>query len=219
MKFFSSLRFSQSVSRLALSGVLMSASVNLYALDQTEKDYHLKLLGKAVFFDEGISVPSGMGCVTCHDPNTGWTGRDSDVNLHQVAITGANPHTVGSIKPPAASYASFVPEWSWENCGMGGLRLTNENGDSVQYCGGNFWNGRATGKSVDPLTTDSTHADYGSTKHIGDEIFYSTDGTLILDEETRNAYAAYFGPTTDQALNPMPNRLNKISQEKKFVYL
>ena len=71
-------------------------------------DYNLVQLGKYVFFDEKISEPKRMGCVTCHDPNTGGTGSVSGVNLHQVAITGANPHKVGNLKPPTNAYATFI---------------------------------------------------------------------------------------------------------------
>jgi cytochrome c peroxidase len=74
-------------------------------------------LGKRVFFDN-ISRQR-MACVTCHLPETGGTGGVSGVNLHQVAITGANPHTLGNIKPPTNAYASYIEEF--KRCGRGGL--------------------------------------------------------------------------------------------------
>ena len=149
----------------------------------------LELLGKYVFFDK-ISVPPRMACVTCHEPTTGGTGTDSDVNLHQVAITGANPHTVGSLKPPTNAYATFIEPL--HPCNTGGLGRRN-------VCGGNFWDGRAEG-NLDPMFPD------GATKHIGDEIFYTTDGMdLEVIREGVREYALYFGPVADQALNPMPN--------------
>jgi cytochrome c peroxidase len=153
------------------------------ALDAGEPDYNLKLLGKYVFFDK-ISTPKNrMGCFSCHDPKTGGTGSDSGVNLHQVAITGANPHTVGSLKPPTNAYASMIAPFG--NCGLG-APPTRTN------CGGNFWNGRAEGneEKVDPE---------GATKHIGNEVFQGITDAAVL------GYAKYFGPTSDQALNPFPN--------------
>ncbi|MFT3925962.1 MAG: cytochrome c peroxidase [Myxococcales bacterium] len=164
------------------------------ALDSAEPDYELKLLGKYVFFDK-ISTPERMACASCHDPDTGGTGSVSGVNLHQVAVTGANPHTVGNLKPPTNAYASFIPEFG--ECNRGGLRIGTR---GVLYCGGNFWNGRAEGR--DPALLS------GATKHLGDEVFQgSTDARLL-------AYAKYFGPTSDQALNPMPNTVEQNIDRK-----
>ncbi|GLI33911.1 cytochrome-c peroxidase [Desulforhabdus amnigena] len=146
---------------------------------------NIELLGKYVFFDK-ISSPSRMACVTCHDPATGGTGGVSGVNLHQVAITGANPHTVGNLKPPTNAYASLiVPLFRPCPFGVPGI------------CGGNFWNGRAEGNAVALFPA-------GATKHIGEEIFYDTGGTKFTNSEILG-YSIYFGPTADQALNPMPN--------------
>lgn len=146
---------------------------------------NIELLGKYVFFDK-ISTPSRMACVTCHNPSAGSTGGVSGVNLHQVAITGANPHTVGNLKPPTNAYASFIDRFG--PCTNGAASLPG-------VCGGNFWNGRAEGQ-VSSLP--------GATKHIGDEVFVRTDGSTIADPDV-SQYAKYFGPTADQALNPMPN--------------
>ena len=146
----------------------------------------IELLGKYVFFDK-ISDPERMACVTCHDPETGGTGSVSGVNLHDVAITGANPHTIGNLKPPTNAYANLIAPF--HECNSGGLGGNN-------HCGGNFWNGRADGNETALYPN-------GATKHIGNEIFFETDGTP-LDGDVAD-YAAFFGPTSDQALNPMPN--------------
>ena len=143
-----------------------------YELTDIEK------LGKYVFFDK-ISSPQRMACVTCHDPATGGTGSVSGVNLHQVAITGANPHTVGNIKPPTNAYATFIEPF--QNCSTGGLGPNNK-------CGGNFWDGRAEGNET------AMYPD-GATKHIGEEIFYDNDGNLLDLEGTGVwEYARHFGP-------------------------
>ena len=173
---------------------LLSA-VNLYAFDKSEEDYELKLLGKHVFFDQ-VSEPERMGCVTCHDPATGWTGSVSGVNLHQVAITGANPHRVGNLKPPSSAYASFSMPFG--PCNTGALRI-----NGVPYCGGNFWDGRSVGLEKDK---DDTSVQFiGATKHIGEEVFYKSDGNPLANYDDVMEFSKYFGPTSDQALNPMPN--------------
>jgi cytochrome c peroxidase len=102
------------------------------ALEPTENDYELKLLGKYLFFDK-ISVPSRQSCASCHTPDAGWTNGTSGTNQKQVAVTGANPHTVGTLKPPSNAYASFIPNFAVGGFGPGG---------------GNFWNGRAQGDEV-----------------------------------------------------------------------
>jgi len=181
----------------ALGIVILSllSAVNLYAFDNSEEDYELKLLGKYVFFDE-ISEPKRMACVTCHNPSTGWTGSVSGVNLHQVAITGANPHRVGNLKPPSSAYASFSMPFG--PCNAGGLRINRE-----RYCGGNFWDGRSVGLEKDK---DDTSIQFiGATKHIGEEVFYKSDGSPLAHYDEVMEYSKYFGPTSDQALNPMPN--------------
>jgi cytochrome c peroxidase len=155
----------------------------------------IEMLGKYVFFDK-ISSPPRMACVTCHDPATGGTGSISGVNLHQVAITGANPHTVGNLKPPTNAYATFIEPF--HDCNTGGLGPRNK-------CGGNFWNGRAEGNEI-PLFPQ------GATKHIGDEIFFTNDGEPL--EGDVSAYAVYFGPVADQALNPPPNPVEQNIDRK-----
>ena len=171
----------------------------LAVLDPAEADYDLKLLGKYVFFDK-ISEPRRMACVSCHDPRAGGTPIGSGVNLHQVAITGANPHTVGNIATPTNIYASLIPPL--HECALGGIGVIDELGQRTRYCGGNFWDGRAEGLPSALLP--------GATRHIGDEIFYKG---ADLDNSLQR-YAAYFGATADQALNPMPNPVEQNIQRQ-----
>ncbi|HKU38369.1 MAG TPA: cytochrome c peroxidase [Polyangiales bacterium] len=163
-----------------------------FALDASEPDYALKLLGKYVFFDK-ISVPARMACATCHDPDTGGTGSVSGVNLHEVAITGANPHAIGGLKPPTNAYASLIPPFAL--CNRGGVAVQGK-----QYCGGNFWNGRAEGREQALLS--------GATRHIGIEIFQGLSSAQVL------GYAKYIGGTSDQALNPMPSAAEQNIERK-----
>ncbi|AOY59974.1 cytochrome-c peroxidase [Desulfococcus multivorans] len=155
---------------------------------------NIEKLGKYVFFDK-ISSPKRMGCVTCHDPKTGGTGSVAGVNLHQVAITGANPHTIGNLKPPTNAYATFIGPLAPCNFGVPG------------WCGGNFWNSRSEGNEWPPQFPE------GAAKHLGEEVFYKTDGTPLPDD-LQDAYSLYFGPTADQALNPMPNPVEQNIDRK-----
>jgi cytochrome c peroxidase len=172
---------------LAALPLFLAFSHNALALDIGEEDYDLKLLGKYVFFDK-ISNPPRMACVTCHDPDTGGTGSVSGVNLHQVGITGANPHTAGKLKPPTNAYASFIQPFEVAS----GFGAPGTNGAR----GGNFWDGRAEGNSIAVGT---------ATEHIGEEVFQGADTDSDPDNDFILAYSAYFGPTADQALQPIPN--------------
>jgi cytochrome c peroxidase len=155
--------------------LVLSVTGNSMAVDLTP----IELLGKYVFFDK-LSNPARMSCSTCHDPKAGFTFGVSGVNLHQVAVTGADPHTAGNRKPPTNSYATFI-------------------GPFDGTTGGNFWDGRAEGNILpDPQFRE------GATRHIGQEVFYTTGGDLILVPAV-STYAVHFGGTADQALNPIPN--------------
>lgn len=140
---------------------------------------NIELLGKYIFFDN-ISIPRRMACATCHVASTGGTGGNPLVNLTEVAIRGANPFTIGSVKPPTNAYATFIP--AFNACGVG----------VPGVCGGNFWNGRSEGNAeLDKLFPA------GATEHIGDEVF--KNGTQ------KASYGKYLGPVADQALNPFVN--------------
>ncbi len=165
---------------LALTDVAMATP-----LSPAEEDYQLKLLGKHVFFDK-ISEPSRMACASCHDPRWGWTGNNTHINSTQVGITGANPHTKGGLKPPSNAYASEIQDFG--QCPPGILAVAQE-------CGGNFWNGRAEGRS---FTDGGQMFPAGATKHVDVEVFQGDVGLQL-------AYSEYLGPVADQAINPMPN--------------
>jgi cytochrome c peroxidase len=148
----------------------------------------IELLGKYIFWDK-ISEPERMACVTCHNPKAGWTFGVAGTNKSQVAVTGADSHTVGSLKVPTNAYATFIEPFG-----------SNPAIIPSGFSGGNFWNGRAEG-NLDNIAAQLFPA--GATKHIGDEIFFDTDGSSL--PAFVSAYEVFFGPTADQALNPMPN--------------
>jgi len=117
----------------------LSMSGGAMALEPTEEDYALKLLGKYLFFDK-ISLPKRQSCSSCHTPAAGWTNGTAGTNKKQVAVTGADPHTVGTLKPPTSAYATLIPNFAIVPGPFGDLPFA-----------GNFWNGRATGEAVRDL--------------------------------------------------------------------
>jgi cytochrome c peroxidase len=98
-----------------------SASADLTPMEQ---------LGKDLFFDNNLSTPSGQSCAACHAPNTAFAGPISEINAHGAVYPGAVFTRFGNRKPPTSAYASFSPDFYFDE--TEGL-----------YVGGMFWDGRA----------------------------------------------------------------------------
>jgi cytochrome c peroxidase len=99
----------------------------------------LEELGKALYFDTNLSIERNQSCATCHSPETGFTGSDSEINLHTAVYPGSIHTLFGNRKPPTAAYAGDSPN------------LYYDEAEEV-WVGGMFWDGRATGEILgDPL--------------------------------------------------------------------
>jgi cytochrome c peroxidase len=96
-------------------------------------------LGKALFFDANLSMNGMQSCATCHAPEAGFTGPDSNVNAMTAVYPGAIHTRFGNRKPPTAAYGGESPVMYFDEAE--GL-----------WIGGMFWDGRATGWTLgDPL--------------------------------------------------------------------
>lgn len=99
----------------------------------------IEQLGKFLFFDEALSVNGMMSCATCHAPEAGFTGPDSDINMNTAVYPGTIHAKFGNRKPPTAAYGGESPVLYFDDAE--GL-----------WIGGMFWDGRATGWTLgDPL--------------------------------------------------------------------
>ncbi|WP_346837423.1 cytochrome c peroxidase [Microbulbifer sp. SAOS-129_SWC] len=161
----------------------MALSSGARAEGQIQDAIALKLLGKNVFFDKRLSSPSGMGCVSCHEPTKGGTFPGLETNLHQVAITGADITQVGRRRPQTNTYASFSPPF-FADCPDG----------IPGFCGGNFWDGRAQGRP--PATDGTLPVPPLAAPHLDSEVFFDIVNPNVL------SYSQYISPISDQALNP-----------------
>ena len=98
-------------------------------------------LGKKLFFDENLSISLDQSCATCHAPETGFTGPDSDINAGPAIYPGSIHTKFGNRKPPTAAYGGASPVLFEDNLE-----------DTCFFVGGMFWDGRATGETLgDPL--------------------------------------------------------------------
>jgi cytochrome c peroxidase len=96
-------------------------------------------LGKLLFFDTSLSVPTGQSCATCHSPAVGFTGPDAEINKGGAVYEGATKGRFGNRKPPSSSYCGESPVLHFDE-------------KESAWVGGMFWDGRATGKRLqDPL--------------------------------------------------------------------
>jgi cytochrome c peroxidase len=104
----------------------------------------LAMLGRMIFFDTNLSAPPGQSCASCHDPETGFTGPDSEVNATTAVYPGAASQPgspkFGNRKPPSAAYATPSPKLHFE------YDPVEEEG---LFVGGLFFDGRATGWRLD----------------------------------------------------------------------
>jgi cytochrome c peroxidase len=83
-------------------------------------------LGRAVFFDQGLSQPAGQSCADCHAPDRAF----ADPEVDESTSAGAVPGRFGPRNAPTAMYARFVPPLHLDPAGQ-------------QFVGGLFWDGRA----------------------------------------------------------------------------
>jgi cytochrome c peroxidase len=105
----------------------------------------MELLGKFLFY-QGISTPGSMSCAVCHGPDVGFTGPDAEINRHGTVYRGAVPERFGNRKPPSSAYATFSPVLHYD--------------EKEGFVGGNFWDGRATGKHLGNPAADQAQGPF-----------------------------------------------------------
>jgi cytochrome c peroxidase len=106
----------------------------------------LEVLGKSIFFDINLSINQNQSCASCHAPEVGWTGPDSDTNAHGAVYEGSIPGRFGDRKPPSAAYATLSPIFYMDKKGL--------------FVGGNFWDGRATGEKLGNPAADQAQGPF-----------------------------------------------------------
>src|ERR1700675_557767 len=87
-------------------------------------------LGKLMLYDSTLSNPPGYSCATCHVPETGFTGPNSEINAFAGPQPGVVPGRFSDRKPQSYLYAAFSPEGPYYDPHL------------QVWLGGNFWDGR-----------------------------------------------------------------------------
>lgn len=84
-------------------------------------------IGKQVFFDTSLSVPSGMSCASCHSPSSGFSDP-----RHIPFSVGADNKSIGKRNAITIAYNAFAP-----------IRHGDMKNGVMESFGGFFWDGRA----------------------------------------------------------------------------
>lgn len=111
-------------------------------------------LGKAIFFDNNLSIQRNQACAACHAPESGWTGPAAMTNAHGAVYEGSIPGRFGNRKPPSAAYATQSPVFHFDS-------------DEGLWEGGNFWDGRATGQKLGNPAADQAQGPFLNPKEQG----------------------------------------------------
>jgi cytochrome c peroxidase len=109
--------------------------------------YHkITLLGKTEIYDTNLSPLKNIACATCHVPYTGFRGQSSFFNATTASQPGGTPITnatppepnyrFSARNPQSYAYAPFSP-------------ILHYNATQNSFYGGNFWDMRATGVTLD----------------------------------------------------------------------
>jgi len=106
----------------------------------------MEALGKAIFFDENLSINQNESCATCHGPEYGFTGPNDDINAHGAVYEGSIAGRFGNRKPPSSAYATLSPILHLDRHGT--------------WVGGNFWDGRATGEILGNPAADQAQGPF-----------------------------------------------------------
>ncbi len=106
------------------------ATAAVIASERPPSDERRVALGRAIFFDPGLSVPEGTSCASCHDAKRAFAGNHG--SALGVAL-GSRPGHFAKRNTPSVLYLQFVRKFHlhWE-----------EDAPLVDAYGGFFWDGR-----------------------------------------------------------------------------
>jgi len=146
------------------------------ANDTTRRDHYrqVALLGKVLLHDKSLSVNRNVACVTCHSDETGYTGPVDAINRTVVAYPSSAGNMFGARKPQSYGYAAFAP-------------VLHYNEAQKTLYGGNFWDMRATGHSL-----DNPAAEQAEGPPLNPLEMALPDAACAVYRVSRGPYRAYF---------------------------
>jgi cytochrome c peroxidase len=137
-------------------------------------------LGKLMLYDNTLSNPPGYACATCHVPETGYTGPNSQINAFSGPQPGVVPGRFSDRKPQSYLYAAFSPVGPYYDPGL------------RAWLGGNFWDGRVpdvAGQGLQPPLNPNEMANTPEGPYPPAQGGYSP---LLVQKLAKRPYAALF---------------------------
>lgn len=164
-------------------------------------------LGESLFNDTTLSNPSGMACVSCHDPSTGFSFPNSDINASMGPVPGALAGRFGFRKPPTASYAAYLP-----------TGIPTYDAAIQAYMGGLFYDGRV------PDTTTQAEKPFLNPNEMNNLVHNVGSPAMVVAKlklsPSADLFKAAYGPdvfegTTDEVYTLMANAIAAFEQSPK----
>jgi cytochrome c peroxidase len=142
-------------------------------------------LGRAIFFDKELSLNGNQACVSCHNPDWGFSGPSSEVNAHGAVFEGSVAGAFGNRRPPSAAYATFSPILRPEG----------------PFVGGNFWDGRATGQRLGSAAAEQAQGPFLNPAEMA-----LRDAACVVQRVSQGRYAklwaSVYGESTSASALP-----------------
>jgi cytochrome c peroxidase len=170
----------------------------------------LEFIGKSIFFDVTLSNPRGQGCVSCHDPATGFSGNFGSATGVPLAADGS---TLGLRNTPTAAYASFAPPFTIETTGTrpvarGGQFLDGRAASLEEQAGMPFFSrGEMNIADAAELAAKLANAPYAVflQEQFGPGVFADADQLLVSVEQAIAAFerTAQFAPFSSKLDNSL----------------
>src|ERR1700757_1794718 len=163
-------------------------------------------LGKALIYDQSLSVNNNLACATCHIPYAGFTGGSSFFNATTSALPGSVPITNANVKkspnerissrrPQTYAYAPFSP-------------VLHYNNTQQDFYGGNFWDMRAGGIRLENPAAEQAQGPPTNPVEMG-----NFDIVTYVYKISKSKYASFFeafwGKGSLSSINfPQPDTAN-----------
>ena len=172
---------------------------------------NLSRLGSAIYKDMNLSLNKNQSCQSCHHPSAGFADPDNlaDPVIYPVS-DGSNTTLFGGRNAPTAAYSGFSPNLYF---------------DAAQglYIGGMFWDGRATGWTLNDPIAEQALGPFLNPVEMG----LSSEAEVVDIVQTSsyaNLFLNLFGPTdlTDEvavkeAYNNIGRAIASFERSKDLV--
>ncbi len=158
----------------ALQQVAQASSLDLY--------HQIALLGKTEIYDVNLSPAENIACATCHIPYTGFRGATSIFNATTASQPGGTAITNATPPEPNYRFSARNPQ-TYAYAPYSGILHYNATQNS--FYGGNFWDARATGITLDNPAAEQAEGPPLNPVEMGD-----IDSACVVWKASQSGYAS-----------------------------